>query len=101
MQNLNFKGWNSQVHREFPRKFESSNLSRDNLSREIGRRLAVASRSRAPRTYWSRPCLRGRRLPPPARPRAQFTEREPKPSVNPGSGDSGTSPLSRGTGGSY
>ena len=30
------KGWNSQVHRGFPAKFESSNLSRDNLSREIG-----------------------------------------------------------------
>ena len=28
-----FKGWNSHVHREFPRKFESRNLSRDNLSR--------------------------------------------------------------------
>ena len=35
--NLNSKGWNSQAHREFPRKFESSNLSRDNVSREIGR----------------------------------------------------------------
>ena len=31
------KGWNSNVSREFPRKFESTNLSRDNLSREIGR----------------------------------------------------------------
>ena len=30
------KGWNSQAHREFPGKFESRNLSRDNLSREIG-----------------------------------------------------------------
>ena len=30
-------GWNSQAHGELPRKFESSNLSRDNLSREIGR----------------------------------------------------------------
>ena len=29
---LNSKGWNSQAHREFPGKFESSNLSRDNLS---------------------------------------------------------------------
>ena len=29
--------WNFQAHREFPGKFESSNLSRDNASREIGR----------------------------------------------------------------
>ena len=35
--NLRFKGWNSQVHREFPGKFESAHLSRENLSREIGR----------------------------------------------------------------
>ena len=34
---INRKGWNSHVHREFPGKFESSYLSRDNLSREIGR----------------------------------------------------------------
>ena len=32
-----FKGWNSHVHREFPRKFESSNVSRGNVSRVIGR----------------------------------------------------------------
>ena len=32
-----FKGWNSQVHREFPKDFESRNLRKDNLSREIGR----------------------------------------------------------------
>ena len=25
------QGWNSHVHREFPRRFESTNLSRDNL----------------------------------------------------------------------
>ena len=31
------KGWKSQAHREFPGKFESRNLSRDNLSRETGR----------------------------------------------------------------
>ena len=30
---LNFTGWSSEVHREFPGKFESSNLSRGNLSR--------------------------------------------------------------------
>ena len=35
--NLNLKGWNSDGHRELPRSFESTNLSRDNLSREIGR----------------------------------------------------------------
>ena len=29
------KGWNSHVHREFP-MFESSNVSRDSVSREIG-----------------------------------------------------------------
>ena len=42
---LDFRGFdssrililNSQAQREFPGKFESSNLSRDNLSREIGR----------------------------------------------------------------
>ena len=34
-------GWNSHVHRGFPRKFESSDLSRDNLSREIGRRCTM------------------------------------------------------------
>ena len=32
-----FKGWNSQPHREFPGQFESTSLSRDNFSREIGR----------------------------------------------------------------
>ena len=31
------KRGNSRVHREFPGKFESSNLSRGNLSREMGR----------------------------------------------------------------
>ena len=31
------KGWNSQAHREFPRKFGSSNLSGDHLSMQIGR----------------------------------------------------------------
>ena len=36
-QNLNVKGWNSRVRREFPPRFESSNLSRDNLSRGVGR----------------------------------------------------------------
>ena len=32
-----FKGWNSHVHREFPGKFEPSNVSRGNVNREIGR----------------------------------------------------------------
>ena len=36
-QNLNLKGWNSHVHRKFPGSFGSTNLSRDNLSSEIGR----------------------------------------------------------------
>ena len=31
------RGWSYHVHRGFPGKFESSNLSRDNVSREIGR----------------------------------------------------------------
>ena len=31
------RGWNSHVQRELPGMFESSNLSRDDLSREIGR----------------------------------------------------------------
>ena len=35
--NLNSKGWNYHVHRGFPGKFEPSNLSRDNVSRRIGR----------------------------------------------------------------
>ena len=43
-QNLKFKGWNSQAHREFPGKFESSNLSRDNLSRETGRSYFYGAR---------------------------------------------------------
>ena len=32
-----YKGWDSQAIGEFPGKFESSNLSRRNLSRETGR----------------------------------------------------------------
>ena len=36
--NLNSKGWNSQAHREVPGKFESSNVSRENVSRGIGRK---------------------------------------------------------------
>ena len=46
-QNLNFEGWSSHVHGEFPGKFESTNLSRDNLSREIGRASGRAARAGA------------------------------------------------------
>ena len=35
--NLDLKGWNSHVRREFPTKFESAILRLENLSREIGR----------------------------------------------------------------
>ena len=42
---LNFKGWNSKAHRDFPGKFESINLSRDNLSREIGNIEALPTSS--------------------------------------------------------
>ena len=38
---LNLKGWNSQVHRGFPRKSESSTVSRGSISREIGRKHGV------------------------------------------------------------
>ena len=36
--------WNSHVHRECPGKFESTNLSRDNISREIGRTKFLEAR---------------------------------------------------------
>ena len=39
--NLNFKGWKSYVHREFPGKFEPTKLNRESLSREIARRSIV------------------------------------------------------------
>ena len=35
------RGWNSHVHRGFPGKLESSNLSREVPSREIGRKHVV------------------------------------------------------------
>ena len=35
--NLKFKGWNSQAPGEFPAEFDSSNVSRRNVSRRIGR----------------------------------------------------------------
>ena len=37
LRNLNPKGWNSQVCRGFPGMFESSNVSRRNVSSRIGR----------------------------------------------------------------
>ena len=36
------RGWNSQVHREFPVRIDSSNVSRRDVSRRIGRRLRHA-----------------------------------------------------------
>ena len=41
-------GWNCHVHRGFPRKLESNNLSRDNVSRAIGR--TGSPQKRSPRT---------------------------------------------------
>ena len=55
-QNLDFKGWNSRVHREFPGKLESTNLSRDTRSREIGRR--VSPRLASPSEQESRRAIR-------------------------------------------
>ena len=52
------KGWNSQVHKEFPKKFESSNLSRDNPSREIGRSSDSAA---VPLLFALQPTAPGRR----------------------------------------
>ena len=37
-QSPNSKGWNSDVHRASPGKFESTNLAGDHLRREMGRR---------------------------------------------------------------
>ena len=39
MQNLDFKGWN-HVRKGIPGESESTDLGRDNLSREIGRKPA-------------------------------------------------------------
>ena len=36
--NFNFEGWNSQARRGFTGKFDSSDVRRDNVNREIGRR---------------------------------------------------------------
>ena len=35
--NLTIEGWDSQAHREFPGELEASNVSRDSVSRELGR----------------------------------------------------------------
>ena len=45
------RGWNSHTRRELPGSFESTNLSRDNPIREIGR-YAISS---APRAFASAP----------------------------------------------
>ena len=37
--NINIKGWNSHVHREFAGRLESSSLSREILSRETRRTM--------------------------------------------------------------
>ena len=58
-QNLNLKGWNSHVHGESPGISESANLSRDNLSREIGRRHDHATVS-FDRDFKSIVCLSGK-----------------------------------------
>ena len=66
-QNRNSKGWDLHAHREFPRKFESTNLSREigctgtggqppALSPESGHREAMAA-SAAPASFG---CLFGR-----------------------------------------
>ena len=41
-----FKRWNSHVHGEFPGKSESTNLSRENLSGEIGRTIPELAKPR-------------------------------------------------------
>ena len=33
---LDYEGWSSQAHRGFPGRFDSSNVSRRNVSRRIG-----------------------------------------------------------------
>ena len=38
-----FEGWNSQVHRGFRGKFDSRNVSRGNVSREIESNAAAAA----------------------------------------------------------
>ena len=40
---IRFKGWNSHAYRGFPGSFESTNLSRNTLSREIGRTVRASA----------------------------------------------------------
>ena len=60
--NINSKGWNSHVHRGFPGKFESSNLSRDNVSREIGRVMSCLASLALPLPQLLSPHLTSPRL---------------------------------------
>ena len=41
--NLEFTGWNSQAQRKSSVKFDSSNVSRRNVSRRIGRSVMISS----------------------------------------------------------
>ena len=41
-ESLILRGWNSHVHRGFSRSFESTNLGRNNLSREVGCRGSLS-----------------------------------------------------------
>ena len=41
---LILKGWNAHVRSGFPRNLESSNLSRDNARRKIGRKTVQSRR---------------------------------------------------------
>ena len=50
---LDFKGWNSQAHRGFPGKFESSNVSRLNVSRRIGRKGVPRKDAYKTRETWA------------------------------------------------
>ena len=55
---ISFQGWISHVHGEFAGKFESSNLSRDNLSREVGR-TTYRSGDGTPEALTNRPARPG------------------------------------------
>ena len=46
---LIIKGWNSHIHREFPGHLKSNNLSREILSREIGRSSVTSAGARSGR----------------------------------------------------
>ena len=53
--NLNVKGWNSHVHREFPGNVESTHLSREILSREIGRNTPPHTQAQSSHSLGVRP----------------------------------------------